>query len=118
MDAADLLGSELPVNVSHHAVVAGARRAGLLNAQIQEEVREALAQGRHSVERPAWLKPGADAEPPCCYAWPPHERHAYVVSLGAFIVVRTVLTPSLARRDFRHCQGKGALAQALERAGA
>jgi hypothetical protein len=109
---------DLPLNIPFHASLAGAQRAGLTCEQIEAEVREALAAGRHSVERPAWLKPGADAEAGCCYAWPPSELHAYVVSLGAFTVVRTVLTPSLARRDFRRCQGKPALAQALERAGA
>ncbi|SRR6266542_7086591 len=107
-----------PLTVPHHAALAGARRAGLSSAQIAAEVREALAQGRHSPERPAWLQPGSDAEPGCCYCWPEHEGHAFIVSLAAepAVVVRTVVTPSLQRRDFRRCQGQPALARAFERA--
>jgi hypothetical protein len=121
MGAADVLSGmrELPINVPFHAATSGANRAGLTCEQIRSEVGEALQAGRQSRERPPWLKPGADAEAGCVYCWPGHERHAYVVCLaGAFTVVRTVLTPSLARRDFRRCQGKPALAQAMERAGA
>jgi hypothetical protein len=103
--------------IPYHASLAGARRAGLSCADIEREVREALAAGRASAERPAWLKPGAPADPGCRYCWPEHERHAFVVAFRPhFVLVKTCVTPSLVRRDFRRCQGPPAGQQALERA--
>jgi hypothetical protein len=118
MGAAGLLDSERPITVPHHASLAGANRAGLTSQGIASEVREALRAGRYSVERPAWLQPGAPAEQGW-YCWPPHEQHAYVVAERAgYWIVKTLITPRMVRRDFIRCQGKPALRQALERAGA
>jgi hypothetical protein len=108
---------ELLITVSFHASLAGANRAGLTSERISSEVREALRAGRYSVERPAWLQPGAPADPGHWYCWPPHEQRAYVVTERAgYTIVKTLITPSMVRRDFIRRQGKPAVQQALERA--